>query len=94
MLLGDKAYARQTLPTVGLKCFHKVTGKVVPRLLLQALSQQCTRSLWDWGRNEAAAQTDSSDIRSPFTTEQLPVSLILIHVFAKSCRSDLGGTQS
>lgn len=73
MLLGDKAYARQTLPTVGLKCFRKVTGKVDPRLLLQALSQQCTRSLWDWGRN-AAAQTDSTDIRSPFTAEQLSVS--------------------
>lgn len=38
MLLGDKVYARQTLPTVGLKCFRKVTGKVDPRLLLQALS--------------------------------------------------------
>lgn len=38
MLLGDKAYARQTLPTVGLKCFRKVTGKVDPGLLLQAPS--------------------------------------------------------
>lgn len=56
MLLGDRAYARQTLPTVGLKCFPKVTGKVDPGLLLQALSQQCTRSLWDWGVRQQPKQ--------------------------------------
>lgn len=71
MLLGDKAYARQTLPTVGLKCFRKVTGKVDAGLLLQAPS--LSLSLSGTGGRNAAAQTDSTDIRSPFTAEQLPV---------------------
>lgn len=38
MLLGDKAYARQTLPTVGLKCFRKVTVEVDSRPLSGVLS--------------------------------------------------------
>lgn len=91
MLLGDEARTRQTAPAEGLKCFPKVTGKVDPRPLLRAVAQQCTRPLWDWGR-DAAAQADSTDIRSPFSAQQLSVSYILIHVFAKTLRYDLGSS--
>lgn len=93
MLLGDEAYARQTLPTVGRKGFRGVTGEVDPGPLLQALCLQCTRPLRDWGSN-AAAQTDSTDIRSPFTAQQLSVRYSPIPAFAQSCRSELGGAQS